>query len=278
MTPEELMQLYALTQFAPGNTAAQRLNFLQDLGFDVFGQPQQFVAEEFVPSPTPVVRNPVEDLYGRNEGYRRVFQSILNNVDPVTAVNQAVEEGVLELPMYGSNAPNPYDIANQYAQKEIENEIALTDWQQKTDAERAQFMEKQNRLRQEFEQEQPLSLLDLQGQTEFEALGAPTSQDLMALAREQERGWSAARPAAKGSAQDLARMYGERVPRQGAAPAAQSQPRQGSLTNLWQNEKYTKALERELEKRMGQAQQTFVPTARSEAALKNVALMRLLGS
>ncbi len=276
MTPEELMQLYAIVQYAPGKTAAQKLNFLQDLGFDVFNQPQQFVAEEFVPEAQPALRNPVADIYGRNEGYRRVFDAINNNIDPTTAVDQAVEEGVLELPMYGSDAPNPYEIAGQYAQREVENELALMNWQQRTDAERAQFMEKQGRLRQEFEQKQPLSLLDLRGQTEFEALGAPTVNDLMSLTREMERGWTANRPAPKGSTQDLVRMYGERIPRQGAAPAPK--PNEGYLSRVWQNEKYTKALEKALGERIGQAQKTFVPTARSEAAFKNIALMKLLGS
>jgi len=280
MSPEELMQLYALTQYAPGNTAAQRLNFLQDLGFDLFGRPQQFVAEEFVADPEPYLRNPVADIYGSNEGYLQVFAAINNGVDPTTAVKQAVDAGTLELPLYGSDAPNPYEVASQYAQKEIENEMELANWEQKTGAERAQFMEKQNRLRQEFEQKRPLSFQDLMGQSQYEAMGAPTVDELMNLSEQQRSEWAANRAPARGSVDDMARMYGERVvrPKGAAAPAAPA--RQPSLPkqDIFRNKQYADALRSQLEKRLGAAQQTFVPTERSQAALQNVALMKLLGS
>lgn len=278
MTEEELMLFYILAQMAPGKTGAQRWNMLQDFGFDAFGQPQEFVAEEFVPDPTPYVRNPVADMYGSNEGYRQVFASILNNVDPESAVDQAIKSGLLQAPSaYDSKTPNPYEIARQFAQREIENEMELVDWEQKTGAERAQFLEKQNRLRQEFEQKRPLSFDDLRGVSAYEQMGAPTVDELMEMSAQQRAGWESSRPPARGSLPDMARMYGERVVRQGPAPSAPTREPRLPQQDIFKNKKYADALRARLGERVAQAQQTYVPTERSTAALRNLALMRILG-
>ena len=278
MTEEELMLFYILAQMAPGKTGAQRWNMLQDFGFDAFGQPQEFVAEEFVPDPTPYVRNPVADMYGSNEGYRQVFASILNNVDPESAVDQAIKSGLLQEPIaYDSKTPNPYEIARQFAQREIENEMELVDWEQKTGAERAQFLEKQNRLRQEFEQKRPLSFDDLRGVSAYEQMGAPTVDELMEMSAQQRAGWESSRPPARGSLPDMARMYGERVVRQGPAPSAPTREPRLPQQDIFKNKKYADALRARLGERIAQAQQTYVPTERSTAALRNLALMRILG-
>jgi hypothetical protein len=218
-------------------------------------------------------------MYGQNEGYRRVFAAINNNVDPVAAVDQAIKDKVLKAPSsFDDKMPNPYDIAAQYAQREVENEMELANWEQKTAADRAEFMGKQNRLRAEFEQKRPLSFADLQGQSQFEAMGAPTVDELMNMSEQQRAGWAADRAPVKGSVQDLARMYGERVPRTGPAPVAPLREPVLPKQDIFRNEKYANALRAELEGRLGRAQQRFVPTDRSEMALKNIALMKLLGS
>lgn len=248
MTEEErrLLELYGLSRLVPGKTAAQRVNLLQDIGFDPFGLPEQFIEEEFIGAPEPELVNPVGQAYGRDEKWRNVFGKIESGMDPDSAVDAAIKEGVLPEPGFGDQANNPYDIARQYAIREAENEAAWNEWSRSNQAEAAKFGEKQARLRSQFEAERPLSMADLRGVSQFEAKGAPTVDELMqsvALRRGKER-------------------TGKEAPMRG---------------DVIQTPKYQKALRQRLSKRLEESKQTYIPTERSRAAMQNLAFMAMLG-
>lgn len=297
MGEEEMLLLQYLLQTVPGKTAAQRLNFLQDIGFSPFGDgrdfvEQQFVGEQFVGDPAPYLRNPVFDMYGRDAGYQKVFDNITRGgMAPDAAVQAAIDEGLLDEPsQFDNRLPNPYEIARQYAEREIDNEMQLAGWEQKTAAEREQFMAKQARLGQEFAQKQdlaraefernrPFTLADLRGTTEFEAAGMPTVDELLELSAQQRASWAPQAKPAEGSMENMLRMYGERVPRAAGAVAPAPAPVEPRLSqqDIFKNQKYAGALRREFGKRVTQAQQTYLPTERSQNALQRIALMRALG-
>jgi len=247
MNDEDLMQLYAILQGVPGKTGSQRLNFLQDIGLDFTGRNPQFFEEQFIGEMEPELVNPVGRAYGRDAKWTNIFGKIESGMDPDSAVAAAIKEGVIEKPGgFGDEANNPYQIARDYAIKEAELESKWNDWSRRNQTESAKFGEKQNRLRSEFEADQPYTLQDLRGVSQFEAKGAPTVDELVRSIKM----------------------------RRGFERTGQMALIRGDVLN---NPKYDKELRRQLEQRSAKAKQTMVPTERSQGAMRNIALMRMLG-
>lgn len=246
MTEEEMMQLYAILQMVPGKTASQRFNLLQDVGFDPSGRRQQFVEEQFIGDPEPELVNPFASAYGRDPAWQNIFGKIESGMDPDSAVAAAIKEKVIPKPGYGDKANNPYDIARQYALKEAENEAAYNQWASRNRNEAAVFGEKQNRLRSQFEAEQPYTMEDLRGVSQYESKGAPTVDELVQAVKM----------------------------RRGSERTGRMAPIRGDVL---ENPKYERALRQRLEKGVAKSKETFVPTERSRGAMKNIALMQMLG-
>lgn len=279
MTPEELRQLielYGSLQMVPGKTAAQRVNLLQDVGFNPFGRQQQFVEEQFIGEPEPQLVNPVASAYGQDEGWREVFRRIESGMDPDSAVSSAMKDNVFKQ-NENTKAGNPYEIAQRYALKEAENEAIYNQWAARNQNEAAIFGERQNRLRSEFEAEQPFSIQDLTGVSQFEAMGAPTVDELMARRAETTRQGRASLNAARNAP-------GVNVPKS-AAPRGSG--RQGSPStavrapqvrkDIFDNPVLAKALRSTLEGRLSSSKKRILPTERTGEALRTLALVQMLG-
>lgn len=269
MTEEELLELY--TRNVPGKTFAQRAKALRDAGIDLFAEPQQFIEEDFVGTPEPELVNPVGQAYGRSEGWQNVFGKIESGMDPDSAVEAAISEGIIPKPKYGDERNNPYEIARQYALKEAENEAAWNEWSKSNQVEAAKFGAKQNRLRSQFEAEQPLTAQDLMGVSQLELAGNPSIEDLSAY-RTQTR------------MDELNRLAASRRRRKGEPVVTPMGANLGSFKEvravdpLANSPKARAAFERGLAAKRSEMAQTRVPTDRTRKAMYNLAVMGMIGA
>lgn len=148
MTPEQIAFMNALLSATPGKTQAQKLNYLQDLGFDPFGKENTPYTQQ---APTPAQNNVVGDTYGSNTVFAKIFNKIENGSDPITAVDEVRQElGEGAVPTYSdpygtSNTPAAsqqtdfYGIAADYAKENNKNAAQLAEWQQTEDAAKQQW-------------------------------------------------------------------------------------------------------------------------------------------
>lgn len=269
MTEEEMMRIYSVLQMVPGKTPAQRVKFLKDLGIDLFTPSQQFVEEEFVGDPEPELVNPIAEAYGRDAKWKNIFGKIDADMDPDSAVEAAIKEGIIDRPQPGGQGNDPYRIARDYAITEAENEAKLKNWYTANQAEGAKFGQKQSRLRSQFEADQPYGFDDLMGQSGYEAVGSPTVEDIVAdrqrrmLEKDQKRGQM--------------RGTGRFVGSPGSGRVGETKELVRRADPLAKSEAAQKAYLEVIGKRLEGLQQQRVSTPRSNEAMRNLAMMRMFG-
>ena len=270
MTEDELLALYV--SMVPGKNMSQRVKALKDMGVDLFNEPAQFVDEQFVGTPEPDLVNPWAEAYGRDPKWQNVFGKIESGMDPDSAVEAAIKEGVLPEPGFGDQANNPYDIARQYALKDAENKAELAAWRSGQSVEAAKFGAKQQRLRSEFEANQPLTMEDLMGVSQLEAYGNPSVRELSDL-RVQQRADQLNRLAA-----GRRKRLGEPVVTpMGANLNTGTFKEIRAVDPLANSPKARAVYERGLAAKRAQMAATRLPTDRTEKAMRNLAMMRAFG-
>ena len=272
MTEEEMMQIYAVLQMAPGKTPAQRLKFLENIGIDLFNPRQQFFEEQFIGEPEPELVNPVAAAYGRDPAWQNIFGKIQSGMDPDSAVAAAIKEEVIPDPNtagVGDKRNNPYDIARQYAFKRAENKAAYNQWASRNQNEAAVFGERQNRLRSQFEAEQPYGFEDLLGQSAFEFAGSPTVEDVVAdrqrrmLEKDQKRGQM--------------RGTGRFVGSPGSGRVGETKELVRRADPLAKSEAAQKAYLDVVGQRLEGLKQQRVPTERTNEVMRKLAMMGMFG-
>lgn len=182
MGEEELLILQYLLQNAPGNTASQRLNYLQDLsgslGINLFGGARDYVSQPFIETPNvvgetyrndPIAAAGFNAMLQQNMSPLEAFQAIMDNPD----LADRVPTDTMGDPMV-----DYLKVFTDFAQNEAERSV-----------ERQRFQQQDVFNRQLFEAEQKPGLQDLFGQSAFEAADQPTEESLAKqyLARLQPR-------------------------------------------------------------------------------------------
>lgn len=247
VVPNDMLLFYWLSQNAPGKTAAQRLNWLQDIaGFDPMGKS----AVPFQEAPAPTVYNPM-DVYGTDEKLRAAFDLVQNqHYDPFAA---AQEVGIgSEADAMGNTDPR-FKILTSWAETNVANQARLAQWQQE-----------QNAARQKYEASQPLTMKDLTGTTAYDVLSQAAGQPL--------------------TAKDLVSAYARNkmaggkqinVPIRGmmAAPNTGAFGSDPVLAKMIQGR-----LENVAGRRLEQAKQKFVPTERGKNLLDLMQIYGALGA
>lgn len=260
MGEEELLILQYLLQNAPGNTASQRLNYLQDLtgslGLDLFGTGgRDYVSQPFVEVP-----NVVGETYRNDPIAAAGFNAMLQqNMSPLEAFQAIMDNSDLadRVPtdMMGDPMVDYLKVFTDFAQNEAERSV-----------ERQRFQQQDVFNRQLFEAEQKPGLQDLFGQSAFEAADQPTEAGLMKsyldALRPKE---SAAVPAVQGG-RTVERLRG--VLAQAGAPTSARGAVPGGL------ERFAEGVARSRAKQqVGEMKRRFVPTDRSSQVQQSLALL-----
>ena len=269
MTEQEMMELYAILQGTPGKTAAQRLNLLQDSGFDPFNASQPFQRQQFQSEPEPVWLNPVKETYRNDPNYAEIFRLIDDeNVAPEAAAQMVIDSGALSTPDTGdTGASDPRVVARMYFQEQIKNANERDNWFRSQEFAKQGFEAEQSQAEQQYESKRPYSTEDLFGVSQFEAMDSPTVEDLMATRADQLRQGREALTASRTANQPRS------TSRQGSIVAAQGGP---PRKDIMQTPVLARAMQSTLNQRLEASKKRMLPTERSEGALRRLAIMQML--
>jgi len=270
MTQEEMMELYAILQGTPGKTAAQRLNLLQDSGFDPFNASQPYQRQQFQYEPEPVWSNPIKETYRNDPNYAEIFRLIdEENVAPEAAAQLVIDTGKLSKPATGdTGASDPRVVARMYFQEQIKNANERDNWYRSQEFAKQGFEAEQSQAEQQYESKRPYSTDDLFGVSQFEAMEAPTVEDLMATRADQLRQGRESLTASR-----MARPAPRSTSRQGSIVAAQGGP---PRKDIMESPVLARAMRSTLNQRLDASKQRMLPTERSEGALRRLAIMQML--
>lgn len=172
MNEEQLLILQYLLQNAPGKTASQRLNYLQDLsgslGINLFGGARDYVSQPFIETP-----NVIGETYRNDPIAAAGFNAMLTqNMSPLQAFQAIMDDEDLAARVPTDTMGDPMvdylKVFTDFAQNEAERAV-----------ERQRFEQQDVFNRQLFEAEQKPGLKDLFGQSVYEAAEQPTEAMLM---------------------------------------------------------------------------------------------------
>lgn len=167
---ELILQYMQMMGGLPGDTPAQRMNYMQDIvsSMKTFGvDPRNLFfpseGEPVAPFVEPI--NATERMYAGDPLYASIFQAIEDGMSPIQAAKAARDQGLWK-PTDATTSSQQFNdevvsIAQAYARDRVAGDQARAQWQ----AEAAQA-----------EQGRPSALAYT---TEFDAMGAPTTESLM---------------------------------------------------------------------------------------------------
>lgn len=277
MTEEELrlLQDYLIARSVPGRSASQRVNLLQDAGFDLFNDYGPFERQQFVEEPEPFWVNPIEETYRNDPGYQEMFRMIEeDNVAPEVAAQQLIDAGYLKGHTPGDEgASDPRVVARMFMQREVENAVERDKWRRSQDIARQKFEREQSTAEREYERDRPYTMEDLRGISQLEQFGNPSLEELGQV-RTQSR------------ENELNKLAASRVARRQASGQPIVTPMGANLSSsraiqnvdpLANSPKARAAFERGLAMKRGEMAATRVPTERTERAMRNLAYLGMLG-
>lgn len=265
MNEEQLLILQYLLQNAPGKTASQRLNYLQDLtgslGIDLFGGGRDYVSQPFVETP-----NVVGETYRNDPIAAAGFNAMLNqNMSPLDAFQAIMDDPNLadRIPTDAMGDPmvDYLRVFTDFAQNQAEQSVA-----------RQRFEQEDMFNRQLFEAEQKPGLQDLFGQSAYEAAQQPTEAMLMKSYLDSLRPQQRAATGGTGSGSAISGgRTAERFRNVLAQAGAPTTARGGVPAGL---EKFAEGVARSRAKQqVGEMKRRFVPTERSQQMQQSLAFL-----
>lgn len=237
----EMLTLYGLLQSAPGKTMAQKLNWLQDIGFNPLGKG----VTPFQESPQPMMYNQY-DVYKSNPDMEAAFDLMQNyGKDPMSA---AKELNIPTVGVMGGESPE-LKILMGWAETNAANQAKQQQWELE-----------QGAARQKWEAEQPTTMKDVTGRTAYDVLSETAGEPLT--------------PQSLVSAYARNKYVGNKpinVPVRGTMPS----------TEFGSDPAVAKMIRGRLEgvagRRLGAAKQKFVPSEKGQQLLDLMSLYSALG-